>query len=241
MPRPSLLLPLALLACAAPAPRSAHDTAAPAESLEASVKPGINDSFLDPDLDVDRFLERFEVESREIFAERHGITAALGLGPGDRVADVGAGTGLFLEFFSQAVGPTGQVYAVEIAPPFVEHLTARADALDLDNVEAHLCSERSVELPPGSVDVVFVCDTYHHFEYPRSTSGSIHDALAPGGELFVVDFERIPGVSSEWILGHVRAGKLEVIAELNAFGFDLVEALDIDGLEENYALRFRKR
>jgi ubiquinone/menaquinone biosynthesis C-methylase UbiE len=221
------LLPLALAclaACSTPG-------IPPAPASEASVKPGINESFLDPEL----------VESREVFAERHAIAGAVELEPGDRIADIGAGTGLFLEFFSAAVGADGRVYAVDIAPPFVQHLADRAASLGLDNVTATLCTERSVELQQNSIDVAFVCDTYHHFEYPASTMATIHSALARDGELVIVDFERIPGVSSDWVLGHVRAGKLEVIAELNAAGFDLVGVLELPALKDNYALRFAKR
>jgi predicted methyltransferase len=68
---------------------------------------------------------------------------------------------------------------------------------------------------------------------------SIHRALRSGGVLVVIDYERIPGVSSSWILGHVRAGKETVIGEIEAAGFRLVE--ERKGLlSENYFLRFRR-
>jgi hypothetical protein len=57
--------------------------------------------------------------------------------------------------------------------------------------------------------------------------------------LFLIDFKRIPGVSSDWVLDHVRAGQEEVTAEIEAAGFRKVEELDF--LEDNYLLRFRKR
>jgi tRNA A58 N-methylase Trm61 len=136
---------------------------------EASVRPGINDSFLNPALDVDGMTQRFEAESREIFAKRAAIARAVGLGPGMAVADVGAGTGLFVELFARDVTESGRVYAVEIAPKFVELLRERAAARGFDQVEAVLGSDRDVRLPDNSTDVVFVCDTYHHYEYPRTT------------------------------------------------------------------------
>ncbi|MEO0649567.1 MAG: class I SAM-dependent methyltransferase [Planctomycetota bacterium] len=207
---------------------------------EVSVRPGINATYLNPELDVAAMVERFELESREIAASRAAIVAAVGLETGDAVADIGAGTGLFLEPFAEAVGTQGKLFAVDIAPPFVEHLAERALDAGYTQVEARLCSEDSVGLPEGSVDVAFICDTYHHFEYPRSTSRSIHRALRPGGELFVIDFERIEGVSREFILGHVRADKQTVIAELESFGFELIEEVEIEGLEENYSLRLRR-
>ena len=63
---------------------------------------GINDSFLDPNMNVEDFIKRFEVESREVFACREQILAALQLKPGMAVADVGSGTGtLSATAFSQ--------------------------------------------------------------------------------------------------------------------------------------------
>lgn len=214
-------------------------TACAAAPVEESVKPGINEDYTDPTLDVDRMVARFEAESREIFARRTAIARAVGLAPGMAVADVGAGTGVFTDFFAKDVGPQGRVYAVELAPRFVSLLRERAAARGLAQVTAVQCTERSTELEAGCVDVVFLCDTYHHFEYPRATMGSIHRALRPGGRLVVVDFERIPGVSRQWTLDHVRIGKQEVIAELQSFGFRLLEELDV-GLQENYFLRFER-
>jgi predicted methyltransferase len=204
---------------------------------EESVRPGINTDFTDPSLDVDAMVQRFETESREVFQKRSAIARAVGLTPGMAVADIGAGTGLFVDFFARDVGEGGRVYAVEIAEKFIDHLRERARARRLPQVTAVLCTERDVQLPANSIDVAFTCDTYHHFEYPQSTLASIHRALRPGGTFVVVDFERIPGVSREWILSHVRCGKEQVIAEVEAAGFRLREEVAL-GLVENYVLRF---
>lgn len=237
-----LILPLslALFACT-----SVKDLVEPAElPPESSVKPGINDSFLDPELEAASFLPRFEGESREVFTQREVIVAALPIRLGDTVADVGSGTGAFLSPLAKAVGPAyggGKLLALDIAPAFVEHLEQRASDEGLDTVEVRQCSERSVDLPKHSVDFVFICDVYHHFEFPRSTLKSIHSALRPGGHVAIVDFERVPGVSTEWVLGHVRAGKDEVIAEMESFDFKFVEELEVPGLEDNYVALFRRR
>lgn len=204
--------------------------------LEQSVKPGINDSY--QDADPAQFVERFEREGREIYDRRHEIVTACEIEPGVDLADVGAGTGLFEPLFADAVGPDGTVYAIDIVPTFIEHIDERMSQLGIENVTAVLCTERSIEMPPASVDVVFTCDTYHHFEYPMSTMATVHEALRPGGTLVIVDFERIPGESSDWVLNHVRAGKETVIAEIEASGFELVEEVEL--LESNYVLRFRR-
>jgi len=204
-----------------------------------SVKPGINTNFLDPDLDVDKFVQRFETESREVFAKRTGIARAVGLETGMSIADVGAGTGLFVDFFARDVTDSGRVYAVELSPKFVANLRARAERRNQPMVEVVQCTDRDVSLPAGSVDVVFTCDTYHHFEYPAATLASIRRALKPGGSFVVVDFERVPGKTRQWLLDHVRCGKEQVIREVSEAGFTLEAEVPL-GLTENYFLRFRR-
>jgi ubiquinone/menaquinone biosynthesis C-methylase UbiE len=213
-------------------------TASTTAEPEQSVKAGINAEFLKPSLNVTQWVERFEGEGREIYTQRETIVAALKIRPGMTVADIGAGTGLFTPLLSRAVGPRGKVYAVDVARDFLGHIEERAAAEGLKNVQTVLCTERSVKLPPESVDLAFVCDTYHHFEYPRSTMESLRLALHEAGEVVVVDFKRIPGQSSDWVMNHVRAGEDAVTAEIEAFGFKKVER--IDALKDNYIIRFRK-
>lgn len=211
--------------------------AAPA-AAETSVKPGVNAEYLKPDLNVAQWVERFEHEGREIYDHRQAIVAAVGLKPGMVVADIGAGTGLFTPEFSRAVGPKGRVLAVDIVPAFLERIRERATAEGLANVQTVLGTERSVELPPNSIDVAFICDVYHHFEYPHSSMASVHRALRPGGHILLVEFKRIPGISLDWVLNHVRAGQEVFTREIIAAGFQQVEQLDF--LKDSYVVRFRK-
>lgn len=207
----------------------------------ADLPPGINDSFLDPDMKVEDFIKRFEIESREVFASRHQILAAVGLKPGMAVADVGSGTGLYVGPFSTAVGPEGKVYAIDISPSFIKHLRSRAKTEQLDNVEVVLCSDRDVNLPRNSIDRAFVCDVYHHFEYPASSLASIYAALREGGELILIDFAREgEGERGEWLKNHVRAPKEVFQQEIVDAGFRFQEEVTIDGFKENYFLRFSK-
>ena len=205
------------------------------------VRPGINDKFLNADLDIDEWLGRFEVESREVFAARQEIVKATGIRAGSRVADIGAGTGFFTRLFSEVAGADGWVFAVDISPRFIEHINQQAQDDQLSNITAVLCPPKSISLPPESIDIAFVCDTYHHFEYPQSTLESIHLALHHGGTLIVVDFERIPGTSREFVLNHVRAGKEVFRGEIESAGFEFVEEVRIEAFKENYFLRFKKR
>ncbi len=209
-------------------------------AAEESVRPGINEKFLDPELKVDDWLQRFEVESREVFHARKAVLEACQVEPGMRVADIGAGTGLYTRLFAEAVGTEGWVYAVEINGNFLKHIQARARQEGQRNITTVLCPEDSVGLPPESIDLAFLCDVYHHFEYPKSSMESLVRALRPGGRVIVIDFIRIEGKSSDWVMGHVRAGEEVFRKEIEDAGLRFDAKLDVPGLEENYCLRFVK-
>ncbi len=234
------IVPTLLLAALAvvTACRTGHPPAGHASPAEPSVKPGINAEYLKPNLNVSNWVERFEKEGREIYDHRDRIVAAAGIRPGAAVADIGCGTGLFTPVLANAAGPRGKVFAVDIVPDFLRLVGQRAAGAGLRNVETVLCTERSVELPPRSIDVAFICDVYHHFEYPQQSLASLHRALRGNGEVLLIDFKRVPGVSSEWILNHVRAGQEVVTAEFEAAGFRKLEEVPL--LKDNYVLRFRK-
>jgi ubiquinone/menaquinone biosynthesis C-methylase UbiE len=204
---------------------------------EKSVRPGITDPFPNPD--VEKFAKTFEGESREVFTQRQKVLEACKLKPGMVVADIGAGTGLYTRLFAKAVGADGQVYAVDIAPKFLEHIQKTCRATGMRNVTPVLCNPDSVDLPPNSIDVAFICDTYHHFEFPEKTMLSLDRALKPGGRIILIDFHRIPGKSSDWVLGHVRAGQETVEKEIASCGFKKTDEVK-ELLKENYLVVFTK-
>lgn len=238
LPLFTLALPLFSCSCEGIQPPPSRPLSPPPE--EVSAKPGINDDFLADEVDLSKWLATFESESREIAAHKQAIVASMSLTKGQEVADVGSGTGLFLGPLSEAVGVSGKVFALDIAPDFVEALKKRARDEGLEQVEVRLSKERSVELPPLSVDVAFVCDTYHHFEYPQHVLFSLYRAIRPLGRLVVVDFERIPGTSRQWVMDHVRADKRSFIKEIEQAGFVFEEELKVPGMQENYLLKFRR-
>ena len=217
---------------------AAYLTATIAASQENRVvDPSVNERFRNPD--VEAVVESLERESRPVYKYRHAIVAALGLESGDDVADVGAGSGFMARLIAGEVGPDGQVYAVDIAPETIDHIEAAAREEGITNIKGILGGARTTHLPPDSVDLVLVCDTYHHFEYPSDVTASIAAALRPEGRLVLIDYERIRGVTSESRYEHLRAGKGTFTDEIKDAGFDLEKELPL--VPESYFLVFRKR
>ncbi|MCA8993840.1 MAG: methyltransferase domain-containing protein [Planctomycetaceae bacterium] len=201
-----------------------------------SVRPGINDSFKAPD--VSTFVERFEKEGREVYDHREAIAKACNIKPGMSVADIGAGTGLFTRLLAPQVGKEGEFFAVDIAKEFVDHVVATSREAGLTQVKGVVCTPTSTELPADSIDLAFICDTYHHFEFPYKTMRSLHNALKDGGKVVLVEFEREEGKSSDWIMGHVRAGKSTFLEEIRLAGFEVESEENF--LETSYLVRFVK-
>ena len=184
--------------------------------------PAINRAYLDAD--YQRWVSRFERAGREVYDRRQDIVEAVRPEKGMTIADIGAGTGLFTRLFASRVGPQGRVVAVDISAEFIENILRGTRQQGLDNVQGVVNSQQSTGLPSASVDLAFVCDTYHHFEQPRAMLRSIHQALRPGGELVIIDFRRTPGISGPWIMGHVRGDRESTVRDLEQAGIRLTYA-----------------
>ena len=190
----SLLAVLSLGVASAAAARLFVQDAKPSEKQAAKTnyeerdKPpaSINDSYRNPDIKT--CLGRLETESREIYAKRERIVKDLRIKPGMTVADIGSGTGFFTFLFAKHAGPKGRVYAVDIAKEMADRIDKLAAEQKLGNIKTVVCAENSVDLPYDSVDLAFICDTYHHFEHAKETMTSLLRAMRPGAELVVIDF-----------------------------------------------------
>ena len=133
-----------------------------------------------PQSRIRRFVDRFETESREIFAQRQKIVEAVGPRPGQAVADIGEGTGLFSWMFAEKVGPKGTVYAVEIVPAFLKFIREQARKRGLEKVVKKLSRARKRRrtcLPvrltwPSSVPPTTISSTRERC-WPRSIVRSV--------------------------------------------------------------------
>ena len=207
-----------------------------ANVAEQNVNPDINQHY--KNTEFKEWLGVFEREGREVYDRRLAVVEALNLKPGMDIADIGAGTGFYSLLFAQKVGQAGNVFAVDVAKDFILNINLRAAEKGLKNIHAVLSKQKDTLLAPASIDMAFVCDTYHHFEYPHTMLASIRRALRPGGKLILIDFRKQAGVSSSWVMSHVRADRKTVIQEVELVGFKFQSEEEI--LKTNYFLRFIK-
>lgn len=180
----------------------------------------------------------FEHDGREAHDRRADIVALLELKPGMAVADVGAGTGMFTVELARAVTPGGVVYAVDPQPYFLEHIAARAREAKLDDVRTVHADQRESGLAPGSIDVAFLCDVYHHLELPKTYLADLHAALREHGRLVIVDYDRTREGTRQWMRDHIRADPADFRAEIGSAGFTLLAEPKL--LAENFVMIFAR-
>lgn len=151
------------------------------------------------------------------------VLAALKLKPGDHVADLGAGGGYFTFRFADAVGPTGRVYAIDVDPDMIDYLRTRAAQEGYANVEVIAAAADNPGLAPGSIDLLFTCNTYHHLEDRTAYFQRAAAALRPGGRVAIIDMNGSGWFS--WLSGHGTSADT-IRAEMTAAGYRLVEQPD---------------
>jgi ubiquinone/menaquinone biosynthesis C-methylase UbiE len=114
---------------------------------------------------------------------------ALGIYDGNRVADVGAGSGWFTVRLARRVGPNGRVYAEDIKPEMLESIRNAAERDGLNNIRSQLGTKSDPRLP-ANLDAVLMAGVYRFLEDPAGILRNIAQSLAPNGRVGIVEFKK---------------------------------------------------
>jgi ubiquinone/menaquinone biosynthesis C-methylase UbiE len=134
------------------------------------------------------YLWLLERKERDAYQKPEEVLRALALKPGERVADVGAGSGYFTLRLARAVGPAGSVLAVDANADLLEYLGGRLKEAGLANVRTLVVPKEDPKLPTGSLDTVLIVDTLHYVKDRAAWLKKVRSGLAPGGRVAVIDF-----------------------------------------------------
>jgi predicted methyltransferase len=160
------------------------------------------------------WLERPEREAEE---RSDLIVAALGVKPGQTIADLGAGSGYYTFRIAPLVQPHGIVLAIDIEPMMLNAIRERVRREGVTNVEAIRGAARDPNLAARSIDLLFMIDVYHELEFPHETMEKVRRALKPGGRVAVIEFRaEDPRVA---IKDLHKMSEAQIIRELTAVGF----------------------
>ena len=152
------------------------------------------------------------------------VVAALGVRPGDLVADVGPGYGHLTLRLAVAVAPDGIVYAADADANTLDDLRRAADERGITNLQPVPTSRRRLELPEP-VDLLFVSATYHHLRRPVRYFADARSLLRPGGRVAILE-SRLEGVAARWMNPHGSVPG-RVHAQMSRAGYKLVETTDL--------------
>jgi len=182
--------------------------------------------------DAERWAAMFESSDRDEWQQPDDVIRFLDLSKSSVIADIGSATGYFPVRFSPRV-PDGKVYGIDIEPDMVRYLNERARREGLGNVTSILC-EPDDPLLPEPVDLVFICNTYHHIGNRVDYLRRLAPKLRSGGRIAIVDFK-----GGELPVGPPPSAKISpqgVIEEFERAGYAL---LDRNGtLPYQYMLMF---
>ena len=166
------------------------------------------------------WLERAERIDEE---QPERVLDAMGLRPGDVVADVGCGSGYYARRIARRVRPGGTVYCQDIQPEMLDIMRGHAAREGVRGIEAVLGTPTDPRLPAGAVDWIIIADVYHEMSDPEPMLAGIRRALAPGGRVALLEYRVEDGTGDRIKADHTMSVR-QVLAEWRAAGFEL-EAL----------------
>lgn len=138
---------------------------------------------------VMEYLDRLDRPERDHDQKPAQVVDALELKPGMHVADLGAGSGYFTRRFVEAVGETGKVYVIDVEPEALKYVEESLIRMHRRfEAEFILARPDNPKIPVESVDLIFVCDTYHHLEDRADYFRNVKTSLKPGGRIALIDF-----------------------------------------------------
>jgi SAM-dependent methyltransferase len=136
---------------------------------------------------VERYVAMLENPRREEWQRPAELVRALAIRPGSSVADVGTGSGYFLPYLTEAVGPEGRVIAQDIDEELLERLEGVIARERWSNVRTALGTTDDPGLDRG-LDLVLMVDVFHHVLDPVAFLSKLREALARCGRIAIADF-----------------------------------------------------
>ncbi|MFC6788798.1 class I SAM-dependent methyltransferase [Methylobacterium komagatae] len=166
---------------------------APAQAAGPLSSPGAPaEAFPKPDRPVAEIVApQWTAEAeRDRIGEFEAVAKAMKIGPGETVADIGAGSGYYVVRLSPRVGPSGKVLAEDVTPAYLASLERRVKGLG--NVTVVRGEPHDPRLPPASVDAVVLVHMYHEITQPFGLLYNLAPAMRPGGRVGILDANDIP-------------------------------------------------
>jgi ubiquinone/menaquinone biosynthesis C-methylase UbiE len=108
--------------------------------------------------------------------------------PGERILEVGPGTGLQSMHVAPQLGPDGRLDVVDIQPEMLDHVARRAKELDITNLTATESDARELPFGDGTFDAMYLVTALGEIPEPDRVLSEAVRVLTPHGRLVVGEF-----------------------------------------------------
>ena len=140
--------------------------------------------------DPKSYIGALEDPKRDAYQKPQEVMMALGLKPGEVIADIGAGSGYFTFRLAHHVGDKGKVYAVDVSPDMILYINRCIRELRATNIVSILADPDDPLLADGSVNRFFFSESWHHIENQTKYLSLVKKMLKPRGEIVMIDFHK---------------------------------------------------
>jgi len=135
----------------------------------------------------ERWLSGIPEEALASFAGTGNPFLAGELAPGERVVDVGCGSGLDTLLASRMVAPGGQVVGIDMTPAMLDRARAATAAANADSVELRQGYAEELPVPDGWADLVISNGVLNLAPDKQAAFDELARVLRPGGRLQIGD------------------------------------------------------
>ena len=131
------------------------------------------------------YSQRFWVEAPHPFITRARLREALEPRPGERMLEVGPGTGYYTLDVAEWIAPEGRLAIFDLQQEMLDHTLRRARERGIANVEASQGDARDLPYPDASFDAAYLVTVLGEIPDQDAALRELHRVLEPDGRLVV--------------------------------------------------------
>jgi ubiquinone/menaquinone biosynthesis C-methylase UbiE len=188
---------------------------------------------------ADSWDKRFQTEALSTFLEH--LLPAFGLLPGQKILDIGTGTGILIPFLLKAVGSTGQVSAIDYAENMVK--ICKSKYADLRNVTFTVQQVEKLDFQSQTFDAVTCFGLFPHIENKEEVLRQINRVLKTNGKFIIAHALSSAEIKAHHhnassVVAHDELPKAAVMEKLlTQGGFGKIHIIDKPGQYLNMSIK----
>jgi ubiquinone/menaquinone biosynthesis C-methylase UbiE len=176
------------------------------------------------------YIDHMERDERISGMYINRIIESLNLKSGLKIADIGAGSGLFSRKMAKKV-VHGIVYAVDINKNLLQYIDQTNSNDNITNIKTVLAEENDPKIPEP-VDLIFICDTLHYIDRQEQYIKTMSSYLKKGGRIAVVDFRK------NWPPLSIKFTEDDLTGWMKSAGLEPINRYDF--IKDEFFLIFKK-